>query len=174
MAAGGTGGSPPADRAQREALAQRLADPEVLEEIENRLAPFAGLMEPNPRAMKRLVNAYRIELRRLLTEGRRVGAAAVTPEQIALWTIVSLRWPLLADQLALRPELLAGASDEALRPSMRELLASADVQAVVTGDGVSARLTAHAVRTLVGLQRRPRDEEAAVTPAATNGQGVVA
>jgi hypothetical protein len=124
--------------------------------------------------MKRLINAYRIELRRLLAEGRRVGNAAVTPEQIALWTIVSLRWPLLADQVALRPALLSGTGDGELRQGLRELWTSDDVRAVVTGDGVSARLTEHAVRALVGLPPPRRGDAAAVAPSEANGHGVVA
>jgi KAP family P-loop domain/TIR domain len=170
----GVGAAPAAGRAEREALAERLAAPEVQQEIENRLYPFAGLLEPNPRAMKRLVNAYRIELRRLLAEGRRVGSAAVTPEQIALWTIVSLRWPLLADRLALQPELIAGAGVEDLPRSLRTLWASDEVGSVITGEGVSARLTAHAVRALAGLAPRAREETGAVAPSAANGHGVVA
>jgi len=112
--------------------------------------------------MKRLINAYRIELKRLLAEGRRAGSAAVTPEQLALWTIVSLRWPLLADELALRPGLLSSDSSSSnnnnnnnsntdMRADLRQLWGSEDVQAVIRGDGVSARLTGHAVSVLAGL-----------------------
>jgi hypothetical protein len=109
--------------------------------------------------MKRLINAYRIELARLLAEGRRAGRAGVTPEQLALWTIVSLRWPLLADELALRPHLLtSGDRDPELRADLQRLLASTEVQAVIGGDGVSARLTDYAVCAISG-RALPRSDQ---------------
>ena len=158
--------------ADREALLGRLEETDIQVEIENRLIPFSPLLEPNPRAMKRLINAYRIELRRLLTEGRRSGHAAVTPEQIALWTIVSLRWPLLADQLPHHLQLLAPGADSGVLPrSLRDLWHSDEVQAVVTGRDVSGRLTPEAVRTLVGLA--PSGAPVAV-PAGADGHGAVA
>jgi hypothetical protein len=170
VVAGPAGDSAAEQRAERAELSEQIADPQVQKEIENRLRPFSPLLEPNPRAMKRLINAYQIELRRLLAEGRRVGRSAVTPEQIALWTIVALRWPLLADQLALQPELLAGGADERLPQSLRQLWASDDVRAVIEGDGVPARLTTDAVRALVGLGPR---REAQRAPAEGNGAGAV-
>jgi hypothetical protein len=160
VVAAATGATAVDDRPLREALASRVSDPDVRHEIESRLQPFSWLLDPNPRAMKRLINAYRIELKRLLAEGRRAGSAAVTPEQLALWTIVSLRWPLLADELALRPGLLSSDSSSSssnnnnntdMRADLRQLWGSEDVQAVIRGDGVSARLTGHAVSVLAGL-----------------------
>lgn len=147
------------DRSLREALTSRASAPDVRQEIESRLQPFSGLLDPNPRAMKRLINAYRIELARLLAEGRRAGRAGVTPEQLALWTIVSLRWPLLADELALRPHLLtSGDRDPELRADLQRLLASTEVQAVIGGDGVSARLTDYAVCAISG-RALPRSDQ---------------
>jgi hypothetical protein len=119
--------------------------------------------------MKRLINAYRIELSRLLAEGRRAGSAAVTPEQLALWTIVSLRWPLLADELVQRPGVLIGDSAQ-MRTELRRLWASAEVQAVIRGDGVFARLTHHAVSTLAGLSLPGSGQ----SPEQAGGQGSVA
>jgi hypothetical protein len=164
---------PGEQRAVREAVASRLSDSEVEEEIKYRLMPFAQLLEPNPRAMKRLVNAYRIELRRMLAEGRQVGSAAVTPEQLALWTILTMRWPLLADRLALHPGAVSGEQADAMG-DLHGLWQSDAVQAVISGDGVPAQLTESAVRAVVGLDQRRRSEVAPRTPVGGNGQGVVA
>ena len=169
VAAGATGDTPAQQRAQRVVLAEQIATPEVQEEIENRLKPFAHLLEPNPRAMKRLINAYQIELRRLLAEGRRVGRASVTPEEIALWTILALRWPLLADQIALQPDGVEATDDKWLPSKLRPLWGSDPVQSVVKGDDVPALLTTRSVRALVGRSHRPE----AVPPAAGNGMGAV-
>ena len=150
--------TPAEESAVRTAASKRLADADIQQEVEHRLVPFASLLEPNPRAMKRLLNAYRIELRRLLAEGRQVGTAAVTPEQLALWTILSMRWPLLAEELARHPEAMAPEGSLPELDGLLELWRSEEVQAVVTGDGVPARLTEPAVSALVGRKRRQRPQ----------------
>lgn len=73
--------------------------PEAQKQLEHRLRPFAALLEPNPRSMKRLVNAVAIARARCLLEGR-----AVALEPLARWTIIELRWPLVAAWLAEAPE----------------------------------------------------------------------
>lgn len=73
--------------------------PEAQKQLEHRLRPFATLLEPNPRSMKRLVNAVAIARARCLLEGR-----AVALEPLARWTIIELRWPLVATWLADAPE----------------------------------------------------------------------
>jgi L-lysine 2,3-aminomutase len=49
------------EQAFREEAVIRLATPEVEEHTEHTLKDFAPLLEPNPRAMKRLVNAYSVQ-----------------------------------------------------------------------------------------------------------------
>lgn len=73
--------------------------PEAQKQLEHRLRPFAALLEPNPRSMKRLVNAVAIARARCILEGRSVGL-----EPLARWTIIELRWPLVAAWLAEAPE----------------------------------------------------------------------
>jgi hypothetical protein len=85
--------------AMRAAAAKQIVSPEARKETEHRLQPFARLLEPNPRAMKRLVNAYGLHQASHFLEGRDIPAPA-----LARWTIVELRWPLLAEYLASRPE----------------------------------------------------------------------
>jgi hypothetical protein len=158
------------EAATRAAASRRLGDEDIRREVEHRLIPFAPLLEPNPRAMKRLLNAYRIELRRAIAEGRQVGTGAVTAEQLALWTILTMRWPLLADELARRPHALADDGDLPSPNGLAELWDSDEVQAVIEGDGVRARLTEPAVCALVGARRR-RQQGPPPPPATGAGNG---
>jgi hypothetical protein len=48
----------PAETGVRIAAARRLSTPQAIAETEHFLEPYALLLEPNPRAMKRLVNAF--------------------------------------------------------------------------------------------------------------------
>lgn len=99
--------APAASQPELRGLAvEQLATPEVSRHTEHELQKFSALLEPNPRSMKRFVNAYSVGLSSALLEERQV-----EPEQLALWTIVRMRWPDLADHLSLHPELV-----EALRP----------------------------------------------------------
>ena len=78
-----------------------MARADVASSTEHALRDFADLLDPNPRAMKRFVNAYSVERALRTIEARR-------PEldQLARWTIVQLRWPQLADVLRKEPDLV--------------------------------------------------------------------
>jgi thymidylate kinase len=83
------------ERATRAEAAVRFASPQLSKDIEaHTLAPFTSLIEPNPRSMKRLVNAYSIN--RVLSI---LGHLDIAKEQIVLWTILTMRWPELANHL---------------------------------------------------------------------------
>jgi hypothetical protein len=56
----------------------------------------------------------------------------VSPEALARWTIVELRWPLLAEHLASRPQLLNGPSTS-LPKSLKSLFEDCEVKAVLSG-----------------------------------------
>jgi hypothetical protein len=137
-----------AEQAMRAAVAKQITSPDVLKETEHRLRAFADLLEPNPRAMKRLVNAYGMYQAAHVLERR-----TVSPEALARWTIVELRWPLLAETLAARPELLGAqdAADDGVPKRYARLLKDATVQAVLHGgaDGRGA-LTEESLREIVG------------------------
>lgn len=66
------------------------------------LLPYAVHLPANPRSMKRFINAYEIE-----RAVGRVEDRSPTLHQRAVWTILRLRWPEFADQLARRPDLIA-------------------------------------------------------------------
>jgi hypothetical protein len=155
------------EQAMRAAVAKQITSPDVLKETEHRLRAFAGLLEPNPRAMKRLVNAYGMYQATHVLERR-----TVSPEALARWTIVELRWPLLAECIAARPDLL-GVHDAAFDGVPRKyvrLLEDASVKAVLTvgADGRGA-LTEQSLREIVGdvaADGSPRVSENALPPPA--------
>lgn len=137
---------PEVRRRLEEAAVTRLSDAAVERATEHELQKFALLLEPNPRSMKRFVNAYSISLSTELLAGR-----LPDPEALALWTILRMRWPELADCLAGSPHLVAGiaAGDEpptGLPEALAPLCGDAALAAVLAfGDGALSR---EAVETL--------------------------
>jgi hypothetical protein len=73
---------------------KRLHAAPLVKELEHFLLPYKDLIEPNPRAMKRLLNAYGFRRGFDLQSGRRSD-----PEALVRWTILENRWPILADYL---------------------------------------------------------------------------
>jgi hypothetical protein len=84
------------------------------------LEPYAALLDPTPRAMKRFVMAYSM-LRAVRTaEGSMVGIGP-----LALWAILQTRWPLLANYLQASPEavrLFTASADRASGSAPAELI----------------------------------------------------
>jgi hypothetical protein len=90
----------------REAVAPLAVDvlnaPRVERETEAHvLDKFAVLLEPNPRAIKRVVIAYGIERSVRTLEG-----STVARDTLMLWTILNTRWPGLGEYLTERPEAI--------------------------------------------------------------------
>ncbi|HKV13261.1 MAG TPA: P-loop NTPase fold protein [Thermoanaerobaculia bacterium] len=120
------------------------------------LQDLAGLLEPNPRAMKRLINAYGIHQAVNFLEGRRVD-----PDALALWTIIEMRWPLLAECLADSPDLVSQIGrktkpqDSRIPEGLRDLFMSSLVQKVVKGEGVepSVSLDVETIERVVGTSK---------------------
>ena len=86
-------------QAIREEMVKRLADEEVEETTHHFLQRFVPLLEPNPRAMKRLLNAYSVYRDIAILSHLDFESTEEGRKKLALWTIVSLRWPLLAEFL---------------------------------------------------------------------------
>jgi KAP family P-loop domain len=159
-----TPASPLHQQAAAEAAVLRLAEPDLEKETEHMLQAFAPLLEPNPRSMKRLVNAYGIvtavEILRDVAEiGMNVPDTSA-PERLALWTILSLRWPLLGDYLAENPEaaddIRAGKPPPDGAPEwLKTLWVDEDVHAVLHGKAphVSIELDSGAIALCTGRRR---------------------
>ena len=101
---------------------KRMAEPSFVSSSEHALREYADLLDPNPRAMKRFVNAYGVERALRTIEGLKP-----RPDQLARWVMVELRWPVLADVLRRDPDavLMIGSDPQVLIDSDRERLAGA-------------------------------------------------
>ena len=87
------------DQVVIKAVLRKLEEPERESETENKLKKLEDLLERNPRAMKRLLNTYVIY--RAIVLMKRVN---VDFEKLALWTIITMRWPVLGDYLSAHPQ----------------------------------------------------------------------
>ena len=86
-------------RASSLAIEKLVVRPDAQQSTRHALEPYAALLDPTPRAMKRFVMAYSM-LRAVRTaEGSVVGIGP-----LALWTILQTRWPMLANYLQASPE----------------------------------------------------------------------
>lgn len=139
--------APEAERPQlRAAAALEITRAQNSEKLEHRLQPFTPLLEPNPRAMKRLVNAVGMAQARAFLEGR-----SVALDTLARWTLIELRWPLLADHLAGNIEAVAlahGGTCDGVPEPIAKLLGDAHVRAVIAPEG-DAGLDAGQLRALL-------------------------
>lgn len=126
------GNDPASKQAMREAAAIKITSPEARRETEHRLEPLVSLLEPNPRAMKLLVNAFGFRQAIQYLSGRPVSEGA-----LARWTIVELRWPLLADLLAVHPEYLSAIEKKEapteVPENLKALFSNETVKSVLSG-----------------------------------------
>lgn len=132
------GATPAEQLARREAAAIQLASPAVVEEVHHALEPFAPLLDSNPRAMKRLVNAYGMARGIETLGGENLEGGAAAQQTTALWTILGLRWPRLADYLCANPAAVGAigqAPPEGAPAELTPLFVDSDVVAVVRGEG---------------------------------------
>lgn len=132
--------------ALRAAAAKQITSPEAIAAAEHRLQPFAHLLEANPRSMKRLVNAYGLNHARAFLEGRDVSV-----EALARWTIIELRWPLLADYVGRNWREIANGTlrVDAFPAPIRDLLVDLEVRDVIGREGESGRLTLEALKPIL-------------------------
>jgi hypothetical protein len=146
-------------RAHRIAAAIQLGTSEVEKSTEHALRPFAPLLEPNPRSMKRLLNAFTIRRSVDVLAGR-----SIDRDKLALCTILALRWPLFMEYLVEHPEKVEYIEDvdmlDRLHPQipedLRALFQDEEVQAVYTFRG---KLDAKAIRAWGGRPTRNSSNE---------------
>jgi hypothetical protein len=122
-------------QAMREEVVLHLANPEVIRRLEHTLRPYARLLDPNPRAMKRLVNAY--SARRALAI---LSGAGIDRHQLVLWLILSARWPELAEHLERSPQDV-DEIDPGSASSSPDIFRDPEVHRVVCGDTIGPRLS---------------------------------
>ncbi|HEX9029076.1 MAG TPA: hypothetical protein VF823_07870, partial [Anaerolineales bacterium] len=144
---------------RREAAVRQSANSRVEAATTYFLQDFSLLLEPNPRAMKRLVTAYGIYRALALLTDISLVENLDKRKQLALWTIVLLRWPLLAEYLEKYPDkadLLSGAQTGPMQDTaideLRPLFENEDVKRVFQGDGGFPRLDKEAIIRLIGIK----------------------
>jgi hypothetical protein len=135
-------------RALRHAAALQITSAQAAAATEHRLQKLSHLLEPNPRSMKRLVNAVGMAQARGILEGR-----TASPETRARWAMLSLRWPLFADFIADNPAAIAhwrktaaeaqapSPPDPDWPPAVRALHGERTVMEVVGCEGEEGALT---------------------------------
>ncbi|MGV9360799.1 P-loop NTPase fold protein [Amycolatopsis sp. NPDC003731] len=126
-----------------------VAAPETQANTEHMLRKFAPLIGSNPREIKLFLNTYSI-LRAVRTlEGH-------TPETglLALWAVLRVRWPAVADHLQRRPASVLGIREPQWCPELfpehlLDVVRGKELRAVV-GDPVHGPLTEDAIRRCCG------------------------
>jgi hypothetical protein len=107
------------------ALRSRRSDPNRRHRERHLLENYADLLDPNPRSAKRFLMAYSVNCAARLAEGGQFES-----QTLALWTLLTIRWPALADWV--REQL----PDQSLKPVNQEghpsrLLLDAEVNRVI-------------------------------------------
>ncbi|MFQ5650607.1 MAG: P-loop NTPase fold protein [bacterium] len=139
----------------RAVAAKRMTTAKAREHLEHKLKPFSVLLEPNPRAMKRLINAFSLRQAVNFLEERDVETGP-----LVLWTILELRWPLLTAHLVDHPETIDHIRNRTLPQNsvasrqVRQLIESQAVREVVTGKNTGAEtfLDQKTIRRIFGQQ----------------------
>ncbi len=125
--------------ALREEAVLKLATPESMERTEHVLKPFITLLDDNPRAMKRFVNAFSLNNTRSI-----LSFLDIDKNVLAQWTIINMRWPVLAHMLADNPGLINdiyALNMQNIDKSVHKLIESEDLQNVLNGGGITQGLT---------------------------------
>lgn len=131
-----------------------LINPASHEGAQHALRQFSPLLGDNPRAIKKFVNAFSI-----LRSMRTLEGNYVSTDSLALWAIVSVRWPSLAQRLESCPDAVTGIINplwcsEHFSPPLRELAASAEIRDVITS-ALGGPLTPDLIRRCCGIPIAP-------------------
>ena len=86
----------------------RLSSTETLNDLEHELEAYYILLPGNVRSVKRFINNYAIARQTLLLQ--RVSLTDVSMEILVRWLILASQYPLLAEELTKKPELIVNHS----------------------------------------------------------------
>lgn len=144
----------------REAAVAKSASLEIEKETVHFLSSFAHLMDPNPRAIKRLVTFYGVQRAIAILCDEEIISDLEKRNQLALWTIVKMRWPLLADYLEEYPahlkNFVSGRSSKEIHPDVADLVKDKNVRDVLKGKGFNTQLDEEALRQFIRLKATER------------------
>jgi len=136
----------------------QLAQPRQQRETEHALRKFAPLLDPNPRAMKRFVNAYGIARALQVVQD-----SVVERDDLALWTVLRVRWPALAEYVRTSPAAIDALVErrpppDGAPPALVGLFGSSEVAELIDAEH-GGPLTAATIRACCGLAEPPADPE---------------
>ncbi|MEU8901416.1 DUF3578 domain-containing protein [Nocardia sp. NPDC048505] len=141
--------SPAAREAVGPEAVERLSAPELVRDVEHALERFAPLLDGNPRRMKRYINCYTA-----FRAARTLEGSVVTVDALALWVLLQIRWPELAEYLQRKPDAIARINDKHPPNNCPEHLAglirSRDLRDVI--ENAPVKLTASQIRECCGAQ----------------------
>jgi len=144
----------------REVAVSKSASLEIEKATTHFLSDFAHLMESNPRAIKRLVTFYGVQRAIAILSDEEIVSDLTKRNQLALWTIVKMRWPLLADYLEEYPQYLEnfkkGKTSKAIHADLIDLIKDQEVMDVLKGKGINAELDADSLRRFTSLKATER------------------
>ncbi len=136
----------------------QLAQPRQQRETEHALRKFAPLLDPNPRAMKRFVNAYGIARALQVVQD-----SVVARDDLALWTVLRVRWPALAEYVRTSPAAIDALVERRPPPdgapaALAGLFGSSEVAELLDSEH-GGPLTAATIRACCGLGEAPARSE---------------
>jgi hypothetical protein len=146
------------EQARRDVAIRYSASREVEATTEYYLRKFAPLLEPNPRAMKRLVTAYGVYRALAMHEDVDLIDTEDKRDQFVLWIILKLRWPLLEEYLMENPDKIDdlrsyyGQKSTPLPVKLRHFAKDKDVEQFLTDNKIGFKLDKAALDRLVRLK----------------------
>ncbi|MEV6909141.1 P-loop NTPase fold protein [Amycolatopsis sp. NPDC051071] len=138
------------DKLARDA-ALALVSPQTRAHTEHALSKFLPLLHPNPRNIKKFLNTYSI-----LRSVRTLEQNTVGSDVLALWTIIRVRWPSIAEHLETDPEAVRALveplwASECLPLELRDLATDTELRAVILHPE-GGPLTADLIRQCAGTE----------------------
>ena len=139
------------EEGRAQSVVAALANKTERRRTEHTLRKFASVLGGNPRSVKKFLNTYSI-----LRSIRFLEDIHVDPDALALWSLITVRWPNIAHHLAACPEAVMGIKDplwcsDHFPEALRAAATSTDLRAVVTSaDG--GPLTPDLIRQCCGIR----------------------
>jgi hypothetical protein len=130
----------------------KMSEAELTTDVEHALEPYALMLNANPRSMKRYINCYTVARAARTLEGN-----PVETDALALWVLLQIRWPQLADYLQTSPDAISkivqGKHPSELPDPLHRLVVSPDLTNVLKAAPIP--LTPDLIRHCSGIGFEP-------------------
>jgi hypothetical protein len=126
--------------------AVKFSERAIEQATEHELHPFGTFLEPNPRSIKLFVNTYGV-LRSLRT----LEEVFIPTGPLALWAVLEIRWPYLADYLRTHPDTIEHyRTGQDVPDEVKLLLMNKQVEPILTDPRWGGPLTSDLIRQCAG------------------------